>query len=134
MRSMQSPSPVGAEPPAAMPLLAQGDARWAQRQPADQSFGSGDAALERAFAEAAAAHPGRVGVRIGYDETVAHRVIAGADLILVPSRFEPCGLTQLYGMRYGTLDEQVAPILFLASDESSYITGTVLPVAGGDLG
>ena len=66
-------------------------------------LGSGDAALERAFSEAAAAHPGRVGVRIGYDETLAHRVIAGADLILVPSRFEPCGLTQLYGMRYGTL-------------------------------
>jgi starch synthase len=66
-------------------------------------LGSGDAALERAFVEAAAAHPGRVGVHLGYDETLAHRVIAGADLILVPSRFEPCGLTQLYGMRYGTL-------------------------------
>ncbi len=66
-------------------------------------LGSGDAALERAFVEAAAAYPGRVGVRIGYDEALAHRVIAGADLILVPSRFEPCGLTQLYGMRYGTL-------------------------------
>lgn len=66
-------------------------------------LGSGDAALERAFLEAATAHAGEVGVRIGYDETLAHRVIAGADIILVPSRFEPCGLTQLYGMRYGTL-------------------------------
>ena len=66
-------------------------------------LGSGDAPLERAFADAAAAHPGQVGVHIGYDETLAHRVIAGADLILVPSRFEPCGLTQLYGLRYGTV-------------------------------
>jgi starch synthase len=66
-------------------------------------LGSGDAPLEQAFAAAARAHPGRVAVHIGYDETLAHRIIAGADLILVPSRFEPCGLTQLYGMRYGTL-------------------------------
>jgi starch synthase len=59
--------------------------------------------LEAAFSAAAAAHPGRVGVRIGYDEALAHRLIAGADAIMVPSRFEPCGLTQLYGLRYGTL-------------------------------
>ena len=65
--------------------------------------GTGDAALESAFAAAAQAHPGRVAVRIGYDEAFAHRLIAGADAILVPSRFEPCGLTQLYGLRYGTL-------------------------------
>lgn len=66
-------------------------------------LGSGDPALEAAFSAAAAAHPGQVAVRIGYDETLAHRIVAGADVILVPSRFEPCGLTQLYGMRYGTL-------------------------------
>ena len=65
--------------------------------------GSGDAALEAAFLAAAQAHPGAVAVRIGYDEALAHRLIAGADAILVPSRFEPCGLTQLYGLRYGTL-------------------------------
>jgi starch synthase len=65
--------------------------------------GSGDPVLEAAFSAAAAAHPGRVGVRIGYDEALAHRLIAGADAIMVPSRFEPCGLTQLYGLRYGTL-------------------------------
>jgi starch synthase len=44
-----------------------------------------------------------VAVRIGYDEALSHRMIAGADAILVPSRFEPCGLTQLYGLRYGTI-------------------------------
>lgn len=66
-------------------------------------LGSGDAALEAACHDAAQHHPGSVAVRIGYDETYAHRLIAGADCIVVPSRFEPCGLTQLYGLRYGTL-------------------------------
>jgi starch synthase len=65
--------------------------------------GSGDAALEKAFTEAAAAHPGQVAVRLGYDEPFAHQMIAGADAMLVPSRFEPCGLTQLYALRYGTV-------------------------------
>jgi starch synthase len=65
--------------------------------------GTGDAALEAAFEMAQRAHPGRVHVHLGYDEARAHRLIAGADLIAVPSRFEPCGLTQMYGLRYGTL-------------------------------
>ena len=65
--------------------------------------GTGDADLEADFLAAAQAHPGQVAVRIGYDEAFAHRLIAGADAIVVPSRFEPCGLTQLYGLRYGTL-------------------------------
>ncbi len=65
--------------------------------------GSGDPMLEAAFLAAAQAHPGHVAVRIGYDEALAHRIIAGCDAILVPSRFEPCGLTQLYGLRYGTV-------------------------------
>ncbi|HET7866692.1 MAG TPA: glycogen synthase GlgA, partial [Burkholderiaceae bacterium] len=65
--------------------------------------GSGDAALEQAFKALAAAHPGQVCARIGYDEALAHRLVAGVDAILVPSRFEPCGLTQLYGLRYGTV-------------------------------
>jgi starch synthase len=65
--------------------------------------GTGDVALEHAFRDACKAHPGRVAVRLVYDEVLAHRVIGGADAILVPSRFEPCGLTQLYGLRYGTL-------------------------------
>ncbi|MDE2621283.1 MAG: glycogen synthase GlgA [Sphingomonadales bacterium] len=64
-------------------------------------LGTGDAALEAGFHAAAARHPGRIGVRIGYDEALSHRMQAGGDAILVPSRFEPCGLTQLYGLRYG---------------------------------
>ena len=65
--------------------------------------GTGDPALEAAFRMAQQAHPGRVHVHIGYDEARAHRLVAGADAIMLPSRFEPCGLTQLYGLRYGTL-------------------------------
>ena len=65
--------------------------------------GTGEPALEAAFRMAQQAHPGRVHVHIGYDEARAHRLIAGADVIAVPSRFEPCGLTQMYGLRYGTL-------------------------------
>lgn len=66
-------------------------------------LGSGDGGLEAMFRQAAAANPARVAVRIGYDEGLAHRMVAGGDAILVPSRFEPCGLTQMYGLRYGTL-------------------------------
>jgi starch synthase len=65
--------------------------------------GTGEPALEAAFRMAQLAHPGRVHAHIGYDEGRAHRLIAGADAIVVPSRFEPCGLTQMYGLRYGTL-------------------------------
>lgn len=64
-------------------------------------LGSGDPALEAAFLNLAG-HV-NVAVRIGYDEALSHRMIAGADAILVPSRFEPCGLTQMYGLRYGTI-------------------------------
>jgi starch synthase len=66
-------------------------------------LGTGDAPLEQAFLRAAARHPGQIAVDIGYDEALAHVIMAGCDVILVPSRFEPCGLTQLYGLRYGAL-------------------------------
>jgi starch synthase len=66
-------------------------------------LGSGDADLEEGFRRAAADHPRRVGVVIGYDEPLSHLIQGGADAIVVPSRAEPCGLTQLYGLRYGTL-------------------------------
>lgn len=66
-------------------------------------LGSGDAELEAAFVQRAQAHPKSVAVHIGYDEVLAHRVFAGTDVTLVPSRFEPCGLTQMYGLKYGSL-------------------------------
>jgi starch synthase len=66
-------------------------------------LGSGDSDLEQGFTASAAARNGEIAVEIGYDEALSHLIIAGADLMLVPSRFEPCGLTQLYALRYGTL-------------------------------
>jgi len=65
-------------------------------------LGSGEPGLEDGFARLARSDGSRIAVRLGYDEALAHRIIAGADAMLVPSRFEPCGLTQLYAMRYGT--------------------------------
>jgi starch synthase len=65
--------------------------------------GTGDAALEQGFRAAAKTSAGRVGVFIGYDEALAHLVQGGADALLVPSRFEPCGLTQLCALRYGAV-------------------------------
>jgi starch synthase len=64
-------------------------------------LGSGDKALESAFLAAAERHPGQVGIVTGYDEPLSHLMQGGADAIVIPSRFEPCGLTQLYGLRYG---------------------------------
>jgi starch synthase len=66
-------------------------------------LGSGEPELERRLVAAAAAHPGRIGCVIGYDEDLAHLVQAGSDALLVPSRFEPCGLTQFCALRYGSL-------------------------------
>jgi len=64
-------------------------------------LGSGEKSLEDGFADAALAHKGAVGCAFAYDEALAHLMQAGSDFILVPSRFEPCGLTQLYALRYG---------------------------------
>ncbi len=80
----------------ALPVLLRSGAQLAL-------LGSGDHDLEREFAKAAHRYPGRVGAWIGYDEPLAHLVQGGADAILVPSRFEPCGLTQLAALRYGAL-------------------------------
>lgn len=66
-------------------------------------LGSGDAELEAKFRAAANANPGQIGVLIGYDEKLAHLIQAGADALVVPSRFEPCGLTQLCALRYGAI-------------------------------
>lgn len=66
-------------------------------------LGEGDPEMERRFHAAATQYPGRLGVHIGYQEPVAHRFYAGADILLHPSRFEPCGLAPLYALRYGSL-------------------------------
>ena len=66
-------------------------------------LGTGEKALEVALVDAAAKHPGRAAVVIGYDEALAHLLQGGVDALLVPSRFEPCGLTQLCALRYGAI-------------------------------
>jgi starch synthase len=82
---------------AAIPvLLAETDVRFV-------ILGSGQASYEQKLLRLAKQHPGRVFVEIGYDEPLAHRIEAGADMFLMPSRFEPCGLNQMYSLRYGTL-------------------------------
>jgi starch synthase len=66
-------------------------------------LGSGDAGTQNMFRDLAAAHPDKVAVRIGYNDALAHRIEAGADIFLMPSRYEPCGLNQIYSLRYGTV-------------------------------
>jgi len=66
-------------------------------------LGSGDRDLQDGYQAAARANPGRIGVVIGYDEILAHLIQAGSDALVVPSRFEPCGLTQLCALRYGAV-------------------------------
>ena len=66
-------------------------------------LGAGNERIETGLRAAAARHPGRVAVTVGFDEGLAHRIMAGADMALVPSKYEPCGLTQLYALKYGTV-------------------------------
>ena len=66
-------------------------------------LGSGDPRYETEWLRLAAEHPGRVAARIGFNDRLAHLIIAGADIFLMPSRFEPCGLSQMYCLRYGTV-------------------------------
>ncbi len=65
-------------------------------------LGAGEAPLENAFRSLALSLPDRIAVRFGYDEGLAHRIEAGSDMFLMPSRYEPCGLNQIYSLRYGT--------------------------------
>jgi starch synthase len=66
-------------------------------------LGSGDAVYEAGLREAATAHPEHIAVRLGYDEALAHKIEAGADMFLMPSQYEPSGLNQMYSLRYGTV-------------------------------
>jgi starch synthase len=84
-------------------ILAAGDQLLAETEAQFAILASGDPALQRAFSAWAERAPGRVAVRMVHDEKLAHRLTAAADLLLMPSRFEPCGLNQLYAQRYGTI-------------------------------
>jgi starch synthase len=67
------------------------------------ALGTGDAEYEEFFRRMQAEHPGRVAVRVGFDNGLAHRIEAGSDMFLMPSYYEPCGLNQIYSLRYGTV-------------------------------
>jgi starch synthase len=66
-------------------------------------LGTGDPSLEDRFRRAASIYPGRIGVKIGFDNSLAHKIEAGADMFVMPSRYEPCGLNQIYSLRYGAV-------------------------------
>jgi starch synthase len=66
-------------------------------------LGSGSPEFERGYRDLAGRFPDKVAAQFGYDETLAHRIEAGCDFFLMPSRFEPCGLNQMYSLRYGTI-------------------------------
>lgn len=102
--------------------------------------GTGDKRLERAILQQTKRHPDKIGVHIGYNEGLAHRVEAGADVFLMPSRFEPCGLNQMYSQRYGTLPI-VSPVGGLYDTVTNYTpaatsthdaTGFVMPEISQD--
>jgi starch synthase len=81
---------------AAMPTLIELDANWV-------FLGSGESRYEKLLRDLAGRYPARVGAHIGFDEPLSHLIEAGADIFLMPSRFEPCGLNQMYSLRYGTV-------------------------------
>jgi starch synthase len=66
-------------------------------------LGTGEEQIQQGLKHAANRHPGKIGIEIGFNEGLAHRIMAGADLFLIPSRYEPCGLTQMYALKYGTV-------------------------------
>jgi starch synthase len=66
-------------------------------------LGTGDPGTEQRFQALQAAFPTKIGLRIGFDEALAHRIEGGADMLVMPSQYEPCGLSQLYSLRYGTV-------------------------------
>ncbi len=66
-------------------------------------LGSGDEEIQEDIKKSAHDHSGRIGLKIGFDEPLAHRIMAGADILMIPSRYEPCGLTQMYALKYGTV-------------------------------
>ena len=88
-------------------------------------LGSGERRYEALWQSLAAAHPDRIAVRIGFNEALAHQIEAGADLFLMPSRFEPCGLNQMYSLRYGTVPVvRAVGGLFDTVQDVDFSTGT----------
>lgn len=90
-------------------------------------LGDGDPYIRRMIEAAAARHPGKVSVRVGYDDGLARLIYAGADCVLVPSRFEPCGLVQLVAQRYGTV-----PVAHAVGGLVDTIVDPAFRVQGGD--
>jgi starch synthase len=93
-------------------------------------LGSGEARYEELWTRMASAHPDRIGVRIGFDEPLAHLIEGGADIFLMPSRFEPCGLNQMYSLRYGTIPV-VRAVGGLADTVREGVTGFVFDEYSG---
>src|SRR3954451_5635161 len=96
-----------------------------QRDVAFVVLGTGEPQYQDMWRAAAARYPDRVGARIGFDESLAHQIEGGADMFLMPSRFEPCGLNQMYSMRYGTVPI-VTAVGGLADTVADGVTGFVL--------
>ena len=115
-------------------LLTQALSMLGQRDVQFACLGSGEARFEQALRARAEADPERIAVRIGYDEGLAHRIEGGGDAFIMPSRFEPCGLNQLYSLKYGTvpvvhrvggLADTVTPITPATLDDGT-ATGVVM--------
>ena len=103
-------------------------------------LGSGPPEMEQALKDLAAAYPGRVGVRLGFVNDLSHLIVAGSDVFLMPSLFEPCGLTQMYAMRYGTppvvratggLKDTVEPFDPLTGNGAGFVFDAPTPKAFG---
>ncbi|HLJ41381.1 MAG TPA: glycosyltransferase, partial [Candidatus Acidoferrales bacterium] len=84
-------------------LIAETAAELMKEDLALVALGNGEAKYEKLFQELAKKYPKRVGVKVAYDNVIAHKIEAGADMFLMPSRYEPCGLNQIYSLRYGTV-------------------------------
>jgi starch synthase len=104
---------------AAIPALLRADAQFVL-------LGSGQREYQDFFSWLARERPDRFAARIGFDEGVAHRIEAGADLFLMPSRFEPCGLNQMYSLRYGTppVARAVGGLVDTVADYDGWRSGT----------
>lgn len=83
-------------------LIAEISAELAAENASLAVLGTGEVQYENLFKKLEEKYPARIGVKIGYDNTLAHKIEAGADMFLMPSRYEPCGLNQIYSLRYGT--------------------------------